>query len=78
LVKIFRRRDCGIGIGLRDVLDYRCHVADLLRPSRGREEQSVVLALVVALFVIMLLALGERFPQGTFPRTRSDGTGTPL
>src|SRR6516162_7771583 len=36
-------------------------------PSRGREEQNVVLTLVVAFLVIMLLELDERFPQRTFP-----------
>ena len=38
-----------------------------LKRSRGREEQNVVLALVVAFFVIMLLELGERLPQRSFP-----------
>src|SRR6516164_8799220 len=38
-----------------------------LKRSKGGEEQNVVLALVVAFFVIMLLELGERFPQRTFP-----------
>jgi hypothetical protein len=32
------------------------------KPSRGREEQHVVLALVIAFLVIMLLELEERFP----------------
>ena len=38
-----------------------------LKRSRGGEEQNVVLALVVAFFVIMLLELGERLPQRSFP-----------
>jgi hypothetical protein len=38
-----------------------------LKRSRGGEEQRIVLALVVAFFVIMLLELDERFPQQTFP-----------
>ena len=33
-----------------------------LKPSRGREEPNVVLALMVAFLVIMLLELEERFP----------------
>jgi hypothetical protein len=38
-----------------------------LKPSRGGEEEHVVLALMVAFLVIMLLELGERSPQRTFP-----------
>jgi hypothetical protein len=33
-----------------------------LKRSRGREEQNIVLALMVAFLVIMLLELEERFP----------------
>ena len=32
-----------------------------------RDAQNVALALMVAFFVIMLLELGERFPQRSFP-----------
>ena len=52
MVKIFMRRGCSTGVSRRDVLDSGCHVADRLKPSGGREEQNVVLALVVAFFVI--------------------------
>jgi hypothetical protein len=58
------RRDCSIGVGRRDVLDSGCHLADQAQAEQGREEQNVVLALVVA---FMLLELGERFAQRTFP-----------
>ena len=37
-----------------------------LKRGRGREEQNVVLALVIAFFVIMLLELGERCPPQLF------------
>jgi hypothetical protein len=38
-----------------------------LKRGRGWEEQNVVLALVVAFFVIMLSELSDRFPQRSFP-----------
>jgi hypothetical protein len=56
------RRDCSIGVGRQGVLDSGCHGADRAQAEQGREEQHVVLALVVAFFVIMLLELDERFP----------------
>jgi len=49
-------------VSRQDVLDSGCHVADRTQAGQGREEQNVVLALMVAFLVIMLLKLDERFP----------------
>jgi hypothetical protein len=62
MVKIFMRCGCSTGVSRQGVLDSGCHATPGLKPSRGMEEQNVVLALMVAFCVIMLLELGERFP----------------
>ena len=36
LVKILMRRDCSIGVGRRDVLDSKCHVADRAQAEQER------------------------------------------
>jgi hypothetical protein len=36
LVKIFMRRDHSIGVGRRDALDSKCHVADLAQAEQGQ------------------------------------------
>src|SRR5215472_15412022 len=61
------RRDCSIGVSAETFSTADATSPTGLKPSRGREEQNVALALVVAFLVIMLLELGERFPQRTFP-----------
>jgi hypothetical protein len=67
LVKIFMRRDCRIGAGAKAFSTADATSPTGLKRSRGREEQNVVLTLVVGFLVIMLLELDERFPQRTFP-----------
>jgi len=54
-------RDCSTEVSRQDATADATSPAGLKR-SRGGEEQNVVLALVVAFFVIMLLELDERFP----------------
>ena len=68
LVKIFMRRDCrSIGVGRRDVLDSGCHAADPAQAEQGRGRAER------AFCVIMLLELGERSPQRTFPEQNQVG-----
>jgi hypothetical protein len=67
LVKIFMRRGCSTGVSRRAFSTADATSPTGLKPSRGGEEQNVVLGLMVAFCVIMLWELGERFPQRTFP-----------
>src|SRR5215472_17058411 len=67
------RRDCSIGVSAETFSTADATSPTGLKPSRGREEQNVALALVVAFLVIMLLELVERFPQRTFPEQNQMG-----
>jgi hypothetical protein len=60
MVKIFMRRGCSTGVSRKAFSTADGTSPTGLKPSR--EEQNVVLTLVVAFFVIILLELDERFP----------------
>jgi hypothetical protein len=53
------RLGCIIGVSRQGARDSGLHVAVGLTRSRGREEQSVVLALMVAFLVMMFQVFGQ-------------------